>query len=875
MSDAIKKLHFKYDWRPYQHKILTNFSAHIEDNHFHIVAPPGSGKTILGIEILRRIGKRTLVLAPTLTIRNQWEDRLKSFFTIDGSFEDISFNIRQPAAITFVTYQGLHSFFKTFENKVTYFDFFKEHGIEVLLLDEAHHLKNAWWKCLYDLKETHLQTVVALTATPPYDSDRSEIQKYFKLCGEIDDEIVVPDLVKEQNLCPHQDFIYLSTPEDDEIKLITDFKLKVNDFIKSIQKDNEFSSFLKDHRFYKTTEIHLEDIYKHSDFFSSLLIFLHSTGTIISKEKLHVLGFNEDEQIEFPILTNEWLEILFQFLLVTDREILLAHEAYLNTIEKQLKKLAVFSKNKVDFTGNDILYKSLNNSPSKLKSITSIVRQEQKNLEESLRCVILTDYIRKEYLNTASEAYESIQKIGVIPIFYHLKNQIFYPKSLAVLSGSIVLIHHTVLEHLAEIDKLDNYQISYLKSDQNFVMVSSKSSSSKNIVATITQLFEKGYIKVLIGTKSLLGEGWDAPSINSLILASTVGSFVTSNQMRGRAMRIHQSNLKKVGIIWHLASIDPTDKYGGKDLEILKRRFSSFLGITNTEGIGIESGMSRLDFPKTIFAQDVETLNIRTFHQSENRGVIAEKWERSIFKGKRMQDELVYLTPLKERSYSKRASYMKAITHSFTSVFFIILFMLSSFILLYFAKQQKMILFLYTGLIILFVWVLFRFYQSFKTHLRFSLVDNTVHYTALTILRSLYELKLFTTPYNKVKIKTKLTSISEVTCSIEGVTKLESTIFMNALNSTLKPIENPRYLLLDLSWIHKKLNIDRFISVPEIFSSHKEKALVFQKHWNRYFHNSELIYTRTVSGRKKLLKARLQHVKNAKKETVKKKEVWK
>ena len=32
------------------------------------------------------------------------------------------------------------------------------------------------------------------------------------------------------------------------------------------------------------------------------------------------------------------------------------------------------------------------------------------------------------------------------------------------------------------------------------------------------------YIKVIIGTKSLLGEGWDAPCVNSLILASFVGS---------------------------------------------------------------------------------------------------------------------------------------------------------------------------------------------------------------------------------------------------------------------------------------------------------------------------------------------------------------
>lgn len=227
MSTAIANLNFLFNWRPYQAKVLENFSSHIDDNHFHIVAPPGSGKTILGIEIIKQIGKKTLVLAPTLTIRNQWEDRLQNFFTTDCNFAQVSFNIKEPSDITFSTYQALHSFYKSFEDKKVYYDFFKKHGIEVLLLDEAHHLKNEWWKCLYDLKEQHIQTVVALTATPPYDSDNSEIQKYFKLCGEIDDEIIVPDLVKEHNLCPHQDLVYLSKPEDQEINFIAEFRLKI------------------------------------------------------------------------------------------------------------------------------------------------------------------------------------------------------------------------------------------------------------------------------------------------------------------------------------------------------------------------------------------------------------------------------------------------------------------------------------------------------------------------------------------------------------------------------------------------------------------------------------------------------------------------
>jgi len=77
------------------------------------------------------------------------------------------------------------------------------------------------------LKNRNSFFVVALTATPPYDSSRSELTKYFKLCGEVDDEIAVPDLVKANDLCPHQDFVYFSKPND-----LEQYKLEILGFYK-------------------------------------------------------------------------------------------------------------------------------------------------------------------------------------------------------------------------------------------------------------------------------------------------------------------------------------------------------------------------------------------------------------------------------------------------------------------------------------------------------------------------------------------------------------------------------------------------------------------------------------------------------------------
>ncbi len=87
-----------------------------------------------------------------------------------------------------------------------------------------HGLRNEWWKSLETFKkELKWDYTIALTATPPYDSSLSMWTRYIDMCGEIDEEITVPELVKEGSLCPHQDYVYFNYPtkeEQQEIKVL-------------------------------------------------------------------------------------------------------------------------------------------------------------------------------------------------------------------------------------------------------------------------------------------------------------------------------------------------------------------------------------------------------------------------------------------------------------------------------------------------------------------------------------------------------------------------------------------------------------------------------------------------------------------------------
>src|SRR5690554_4176205 len=100
--------------------------------------------------MVRRINKKALILAPTLTIRNQWHERMLECFVNSENSISITFDLKNPETLTFSTYQSLHSFYKNeLESSETkLLTFFENAGIKNLVLDEAHHLKNEWWKPL-------------------------------------------------------------------------------------------------------------------------------------------------------------------------------------------------------------------------------------------------------------------------------------------------------------------------------------------------------------------------------------------------------------------------------------------------------------------------------------------------------------------------------------------------------------------------------------------------------------------------------------------------------------------------------------------------------------------------------------------------------
>jgi|SRR5262245_26907037 len=167
---------FRASWRDYQIRVLDELKNHIKDGRLHVVAAPGSGKTVLGLEVIRRLNRPALVLVPTRTIREQWVDRLAHFFLPEQHVPDwVSIDLWRPGLLTVATYQALHTAIagedaaqdeqeeendinsvhvseddieSSADSGAALVSVLRQAGIRALVVDEAHHLRAEWWKSL-------------------------------------------------------------------------------------------------------------------------------------------------------------------------------------------------------------------------------------------------------------------------------------------------------------------------------------------------------------------------------------------------------------------------------------------------------------------------------------------------------------------------------------------------------------------------------------------------------------------------------------------------------------------------------------------------------------------------------------------------------
>ena len=758
---------------------------------------------------------------------------------------------------------------------------FGDQDLGTLCLDESHHLRNEWWKSLESFQKAFPNIkMISLTATPPYEGEPALWERYISMCGEIDEEITVPELVKEGTLCPHQDYVYFAFPTKEERAQLDRFDKQKLNFLTKLSKDINFSNTIQSSPAL-SGQIGYDDLLANPKYLSATLIFLRSKELPFPQRFQELLSAKT-----LPTFTLEWFETLLNGVIFQVPNWYGFTEEAFNQLKSNLKANGLIERNQVKLIRNKKQDVLLNQSLGKLNAVRDIFKAEYQSLGDNLRQLVLTDFIRKDFQIHLGDNSAQFTQLGVLSYFESIRREIIeqsWTVPVAVLTGSLVVIPTSAKEHLERL--IPNSRLSFdvigQLSQEDYLKVS-VSGSQHDLVTALTQLFQEGHIQVIIGTKSLLGEGWDAPCVNSLILASFVGSFMLSNQMRGRAIRVWPDNPNKTSNIWHLVSInlsprrwfdfqDEEEKFNetlelqlyalSPDLDLLDRRMTQFLGLHYQEPT-IESGIDRLDLNQITFSRKgLEKLNQNAITLSQKRQELKDRWQQALplYEDMEVVNQVEVDKQFLPLVYLNDWMKVLLISQAFAATYFII------DVTRYFIVGKPFVhslpILLLALLLLAVFWGRYFIYKS--PYKRLEIFGKAIHQALL----------------DSGQIETKESAPRVVKDSkqaiynaiyLKGASMREKEIFAQTMTEFFAPIENQRYIL---KACHKVKDQTEFFAVPIMFEKRKADAESFLRHIQKSLGKNDLIYTRSVQGRSILLEARIKALGNKQERTVTHKKV--
>jgi hypothetical protein len=372
----------------------------------------------------------------------------------------------------------------------------------------------------------------------------------------------------------------------------------------------------------------------------------------------------------------------------------------------------------------------------------------------------------------------------------------------------------------------------------------------------------------LVGTAALLGEGWDSPCLNTLVLASFVASYVLSNQMRGRAIRIDPGQPDKTANIWHLATVEPPqadlgtadlataalDQPAGHDFAAVARRFDGFFGPAYDQPY-ITSGIRRLSIIQPPFDQDgVAQINRQMERRAADRTDLAARWRGAADQTRRPEVAEVVAAPSLPLAF---------VFHDLLALL-VVAFVLIDLPLMFGQTGLKALAkagregasggVLALGLIVaicgLLIWIGVKFGRRIAAY--FS-PRRSAAALARALLTTLVQTGQIASDQATVTIAAAAAG-HRVEFALLGASTRDKAVFAAAAADMLRPIKQPRYLAIRRRpWGGHQASAS--FAAPAAVST-AAAAAIFQRELARRLGRFDLVYTQNVAGRRLLLKCR-------------------
>jgi superfamily II DNA or RNA helicase len=613
-----------------------------------VVLPPGAGKTRVGIEavaaeIREHPDTRAVVLAPNTAIQSQWIAEARA------TGLDASDDKALTSTLTCLTYQSLAVFDsgaaddddsvqsvvdRLHPNGVELFDRIRSLARLVLVLDECHHLLEVWGRLLAELLEAVDRAhVLALTATPPESLVGEQRALVDRLFGTIRYRVSVPAVVKEGHLAPFDELVWLTTPTPAEEDWLTSEAVRFTELTTLLTTPGfgavGFYAWLAA-RFVEpvpatTTWAALAE--REPDLCDAALR-MHHAGLLALPA-----GARLREEHRHAPSADDWVRLLGDWLLrhvaesddPADAEVLATVRAALPSVGYQWTRRGVRR-------GRSTIDRVLARSYAKPGAAAQIIAAEHAALGDRARVLVLCDHERASV--TVPVTLDGVQDAEAGSALAALEVLLTDPGTAVLnpmlVTGSVVAAAESTLHDLvAFVAAPDPELAARLRVEAgSSVATCSSGWTSRTWVAHVTAYLEAGRTQVLVGTRGLLGEGWNARGVSTLIDLTTATTLTAVVQTRGRALRTDPTWPDKVATNWTVVCVSEAHPKGDNDWSRLVRKHQGFHGV-DADG-DIVDGVAHIDASFSPFAPppvaSFDALNARMLVAAADREAVREAW---------------------------------------------------------------------------------------------------------------------------------------------------------------------------------------------------------------------------------------------------------
>ncbi|WP_244962997.1 DEAD/DEAH box helicase family protein [Nocardioides dongkuii] len=652
-----------------------------------VVLPPGAGKTRVGLETIAEAlagggASRAVVLSPNTAIQAQWAAAATAHGLEAGTDRDLS------SQVTSLTYQSIAVFEtdtdvdgdldrtrkrpapteagalmdRLHPNGRALVETLRDVDGLVLVLDECHHLLEVWGRLLGELLHTVEDAqVLGLTATPPDALTPDQAELVEELFSDVVFRAGVPAVVKEGHLAPFAELAWLTTPTAHE-----------NEWLAAeASRWRELTTFLSDPTFGTVpflswvtsrfvapvpTVRSWAELAKAEPALADAALRLCHSGLLELPEGARLLEQHrrDPDADDWVALLDDWATT--HLMPSTDP----ADAAVVETIRAALPSVGHVLTRRGVRRGRTPVDRVLARSHAKTVAAAEIVSHEHATLGDRTRMLVLCDYERASAtLPTGLEGVLDAQSgsacstvetlvadpatAGLSPLMVTGSTVAGAPATLSALATWVYETHPRLAGRLTV-------------TGDGPVATLTGPWSSRHWVAPITSFFEAGHSQVLVGTRGLLGEGWDARRITGLVDLTTATTLTAVVQTRGRALRTDPSWAEKVAVNWSVVCVSDAHPKGGNDWARLVRKHTGFHGVDDDGDI--VDGVSHIDPAFSPYAppptSTFEAINARMRARAADRDQIRSAWRvgepyrdevaatlRVVLRAERTEDEAV------------------------------------------------------------------------------------------------------------------------------------------------------------------------------------------------------------------------------------------